>query len=200
MPLNRIGGQIKKCTPLFNFFRFYVKLMLDKLILDIFSSLIMNYPSRKNSQVKFVINTLKEEKKIIELTKRKAKWFKKNRYSFTLPNQSLQAIYKKEEYLPKIEKIESEWKKQENQFFSTLEDFFGQKIKKKFIVHIGKYGVGGGYNLQNHVYINIALSYDPIRIIQHEILHLRIEPFVQKYKIKHQKKEKIINCLMELFR
>jgi len=160
----------------------------------------MNYQNKKNSQVKFVINTLKEEKNIIELTKRKAKWFKKNRYPFTLPNQSLQAIYKKEEYLSKIEKIESEWKKQENQFFSTLEDFFDQKIKKKFIVHIGKYGIGGGYNLQNHVYINIALFHDPIKIIQHEILHLMIEPFVKKYKIKHQKKEKIVNCLMELFK
>jgi len=160
----------------------------------------MNYPSKKNSQVKFVINTLEEEKKIVGLTKRKAKWFKKNRYPLTLPNQSLQTIYKKEEYLPKIEKIQSKWEKQENQFFSILEDFFGQKIKEKFIVHIGRYGVGGGYNLQNHVYINIALSYDPIKIIQHEILHLTIEPFVQKYKIKHQKKEKIVNCLMELFK
>jgi len=27
-----------------------------------------------------------------------------------------------------------------------------------------------------------------------------IEPFVKKYKIKHQKKEKIVNCLMELFK
>lgn len=160
----------------------------------------MSYTTEQKSQVKFVINSLEEEKEIVRLTKEKEKWFKKNKYRFTLPNKPLEAIYKKEDYLKKIKKIEQDWQKQERQFFSILEDFFGKKFKKKIIVHVSKYGVGGGYDLPNHVYINIELPYNIVKIMRHEILHLIIEPFVQKYKIDHREKEKIINCLMELFK
>lgn len=80
-------------------------------------------------------------------------------------------------------------------FFFVLESFFGKKFKKKIIVHISKYGVGGGYNLPNNVYINMDLRYDPIETIRHEIIHLIIENFIEKNKIKHWEKEKIVELL-----
>jgi len=156
--------------------------------------------SATGPKVQFAVNSLKEEKEIIKVTKEKIKWFKKNRYPFTLPNKPLEMIYNPKDYFKKIKEIERKWVKQEEEFFSALEDFFGKRFQKNIIVHASKYGVAGGYSLPNHVYINIDLVHDPVKTIQHEIVHLVVEPFVQKYKIDHRKKEKIVDAIMELFK
>ena len=149
----------------------------------------------KKQRVVFSINKLEEEREIIDNTNKKMKWFKKNGYDFTLPDKPLISVYNNKDYQKKTKEIRDKWEKQESKFFFVLESFFGKKFKKKIIVHISKYGVGGGYNLPNNVYINIDLRYDPIETIKHEIIHLIIENFIEKNKIKHWEKEKIVELL-----
>lgn len=156
--------------------------------------------NKKKQRIVFSINKLEEEKKIVDATNKKIKWFKKNGYNFTLPNKPLASIYSEESYQKKMKEIRNKWIKQENDFFFVLESFFNKKFKKKIIVHISKYGVGGGYNLPNHVYINIDLPYNPVKTIKHEIIHIIVETFMEKNKIKHWEKERIVESLGKIFK
>ncbi len=156
--------------------------------------------NKKKQRIVFSINKLEEEKKIVNSTNKKIKWFKSNGYDFTLPNRPLISIYNNGDYQKKTKEIRNKWIKQENKFFFVLESFFNKKFKKKIIVHISKYGVGGGYNLPNHVYINIDLPYDPMKTIKHEIIHIIVETFIEKNKIKHLEKERIVESLGKILK
>ncbi len=153
---------------------------------------------KQSHRVRFVINSLSEEREMVRLTKKKDGWFKVNKYHFLVPNGPLEDVYQKEDYMKRTLVLERIWRKEEQKFFSILDDFFGRRIKR-VIVHITKYGVGGGYFLPNHVYLNCALPFDSMKTIKHEILHLVVESYIQKYKVSHSKKEKLVDCLMGLF-
>ena len=85
-------------------------------------------------------------------------------------------------------------------FFDKIEDFFAVKINEPFEVNISNYGVGGCYNLPRKITINKQLPYDHILNIKHEIIHLLIEPFIKKHNIDFQNKEKLTNCILDLFK
>ncbi len=69
------------------------------------------------------------------------------------------------------------------------------KFYDKYEVFLTSYGTGGSYELPNIVVMNIC-NRDQDRlviILFHEIIHLNIESFIQKYSIPHWYKERIVD-------
>jgi hypothetical protein len=104
----------------------------------------------------------------------------------------------------------------ENKFVSSVDSirkiYEGYEAKlEKFIIELGlkpiteikiyltKYGIGGSYHSPNEITVNIDkfFSVGLMRAILHEIIHLHIEPLIQKYKIDQWQKETVVNLLFE---
>ncbi len=153
--------------------------------------------SNKNL-IKFKIQTIAKERETVQQTKDREEWYKENDYPITLPEKDLESEYNKEEYLAEAKRIENLWSREDDKFIQILKDLLNKDLKKPIVAHIGKYGVAGRYTLPNHVYINTQLFDNHIEIIKHEIVHLMLEPFVQKYGISHEKKEDLIDIIQDI--
>ena len=70
-----------------------------------------------------------------------------------------------------------------------------QKNKKDYKLILTKYGMGGSYSLPNQIILNIN-SKSKINTILHEITHLTIEAYIQKYKIQQNQKERIVDLIL----
>lgn len=104
----------------------------------------------------------------------------------------------------------------ENKFVSSIDSvrqiYEGYKEKlEKFVIELGlkpiteikicltKYGIGGSYHSPDEITVNIDkfFSVGLMRAILHEIIHLHVEPLIQKYKIDQWQKETVVNLLFE---
>lgn len=65
-------------------------------------------------------------------------------------------------------------------------------------VRLSKYGPGGSYDLPHQtVIVNITLRYEIglLRTVEHEMIHLAIEPLVLEYQINRETKEHLVDLL-----
>lgn len=83
----------------------------------------------------------------------------------------------------------------EKPFLKKLKEIFYKKIPDTFIIKLTSYGMGGSYDLPNIVRFNIKSTIGP-KTILHEIIHLAIEPWIIKYKIRHWEKERIVDLIL----
>ena len=81
------------------------------------------------------------------------------------------------------------------QLSKKLKESFNKDIPITFFVYLTNYGVGGSYNLPNIVIFNIN-NKKGYKTIVHEIIHLLIETWIQKYKIQHWEKERIVDLVL----
>jgi hypothetical protein len=156
------------------------------------------------------------EKERIKYTLGKAVWFIENGYSksIKLPagkkldeiNISTSTDYlfdKLEEYNSSdYEKMKSNLNEQWSSFVVKLEKYFEETLLKQedsYIVQLTKYGVGGSYNLPNTVILNFQNRTETalFRTIVHETIHLSIQSFVDKYKVDHWVKERIVDLIFQ---
>jgi hypothetical protein len=165
--------------------------------LDLF--IILN---NEMTKIVFKICSIKQEEKIIKDTKKSLAFLRKSRIIFTLPKKSIiKKEYYKEEYQNFKNKLEKEWQAREDNFFEKLEYFFNKKSKKQFKVNITNYGPLGFYNyLTGNIFINKNSKLDIINTIKHEVIHILIEPYIKKYQISHDKKEKAVNAMIEILK
>lgn len=161
--------------------------------------------------------SLEYEKQRVKSTLDDADWFIKNGYSkwVKLPgDQSLEEFDKNKSTNYLSNEVEAEYKEKEYievkklieerlpLFSSNLEKYFKEtslKRKDLYIIQLTKYGVGGSYNLPNKVIINIQIRKGKglIKTIIHEIVHLTIERWIEKYEVDHWKKERIVDLILE---
>jgi hypothetical protein len=57
-------------------------------------------------------------------------------------------------------------------------------------------GVGGSYSLPNKIIYNIAMKSSPVNTVLHEITHLIIEPYIKRYRIQQDEKERIVDLIL----
>ncbi|MFA5886721.1 MAG: phosphotransferase [Patescibacteria group bacterium] len=81
------------------------------------------------------------------------------------------------------------------QLSSKLENFFNKDIPDTFLIYLTNYGTNGSYFLPNTIVFNIN-SQRGSKTIVHEIVHLLIEDWIQKYKIQHWEKERIVDLIL----
>jgi len=131
-------------------------------------------------------------------------WFKKNKYFLNLPeNLNEKDVYSsvKSEFDEKLyeearEHILSEWND------SMIDEKELAKLDvtplSEYKLFLTRYGVGGSYHFPNEIIINFQQKYSfgRIRTVAHEITHLFIQAYIEKYNVSHWRKERIANLLM----
>jgi len=154
--------------------------------------------------------SLELEKQRIKNAIDKLSWYEKLGYKPRFPQNinpktdSLEKIYKalQNEYIEKDYKtisinLAKDFANLEDYFFSNLEKLCGKKINRTFQLILTRYGVGGSYSLPNKILYNFEMSYSSINIILHEIVHLVIEPYILKYQIEQNKKERVVDLILK---
>ena len=152
--------------------------------------------------------SVKTEKQRIKNAIKNLAWYKKLGYVPCFPKNinpeidslekiyaALQKEYKDKDYRESAILIKKKFSRIENNFYDRLQKVCGKKIRKNYKLILTKYGVGGSYAPPNKIIIKINAG-NPINIILHEIVHLAIEPYIQKYKIKQNEKERIVDLIL----
>ena len=146
-------------------------------------------------------------------TYNKLDWFQEKGYKVSWPNnidllskktlsenyikKIIKEEYKAEEYKEVKIKIEELWKSKSKEI---IENILNAKLdlKKEYVVYLTKYGVGGSYHLPNKIVLNFKNKdiNSLLKIIIHEIIHLCIQFLIEKYKIKHWQKERVVDLIV----
>lgn len=137
------------------------------------------------------------ERQRVKFTLSKLKWYKDNGYNVNVPNGTIEEEFKKEDYERAAKKLMEEFNKIKKHFADKLTEKFGSEIPKEFEVILTKYGTGGSYNLPNKVIINILNKKPNIETFKHEIIHLLVEKNVQRNKLSHWEKEKLVEDILK---
>lgn len=148
---------------------------------------------------KFIISTIKKEKEIADMVSKNVDFFKANKICFTWPEKTVEEEYDINKYEKYKKQIEIEWAKREQDFTGRLLKFFYQPKEFQFTIEISNYGPLGFYNIEtNTVTININSHLDVIDTIKHEMIHIIMEPFLNKYHIKYKQKEFIVDSILKI--
>lgn len=149
--------------------------------------------------IKFTINSIKQEKEIFEMVRKNIEFLKTNRIRFTWPEKTIEEEYDVKKYETYKKWLQNEWFKKENGFTEKLLAFFHEPIKTSFIIAISNYGPLGFYNAnKNTVTVNLNNYPEVINTIMHEMIHIMLESFIQKYHIEHNQKEFIVNTILKI--
>jgi hypothetical protein len=145
------------------------------------------------NKIKFQINTIKEEKQIVEMTRKDVDFFKKHKIRITWPeNTTVKKKYDKERYQEEMKKIKKKWEEVNEKFIEKVANYFDNKVGK-LRVKVSAYGPMGFYDTEtNTITINFNNN-KPVQTIKHEIVHIMIEKTKKIDKIEYTKKEKIVN-------
>ncbi len=151
----------------------------------------------------------KLERLRIKNTLERLSWYNKLGYSPRFPKNidpkidnlkkiynALRNEYKEEHYRKSALEIKKKFSEIENSFFEKLQKVCGKKIKRKFKLILTKYGVGGSYFTPNKIIYNLEMKFSLVNTIFHEIAHLVIEQYIQKYQIQQNKKERIVDLIL----
>jgi hypothetical protein len=153
--------------------------------------------------------SLKLEKQRIKSAIEKLSWYKKLGYSPRFPQNinpqkdnlkkiyiALQNEYSEKEYKKAAAEINKKFSKIENDFCKKLQTLCGKKIRRNYKLILTKYGVGGSYSLPNKIIYNMGMKSSSVYTILHEITHLVIEPYIKKYQIQQNIKERIVDLIL----
>lgn len=153
--------------------------------------------------------SVKLEEQRIKNTLEKLSWYENLGYKPRFPKDvnpktdNLKKIYTallneytEEDYKRVATEINKKFFEIENNFCDKLHGLCGKRIKRNFKLILTKYGVGGSYFLPNKIIYNFSMKSFSINTILHEITHLIIEPYIKRYQIKQNEKERIVDLIL----
>lgn len=145
------------------------------------------------NKINFSINTLKEEKQVVEMTRKDVDFFKQHKIKITWPkNTTIEKEYDKDKYQKELKKIKTKWKKQNNNFLEKASNYFNEEVGEVW-VKVSAYGPMGFYDTEtNTVTINFNNNH-PVETIKHEIVHIMTERTQKRGEMKHGKNENVVN-------
>jgi len=93
--------------------------------------------------------------------------------------------------------IEKKWLDMCKKWPSRDMESMGINFHRSYEIHLTRYGTGGSYDKPNDITLNIYGKETEMlaRIVFHEMLHLAIEPLIEKYNIPHWRKERLVDIL-----
>ncbi len=153
--------------------------------------------------MKFSVNTIKEERDVIQRMKSNLEFLKENRIRFTwfANNKKIEEEYQPNRYENFRKKLIKEWMEYNDNFIEKLSVFLGRKLEEKdFSVKISNYGPLGSYNHKNNsIFINMNIEEKRrIGLIKHEIIHIVLEFLFRKYIVDYKRREKIVEKTTEI--
>jgi hypothetical protein len=106
--------------------------------------------------------------------------------------------YDEQKYLATVSSIQQTFSKYEPALKKFIAELGLSEIPE-IKIHLTTYGIGGSYHTPNKVVTNIEWFFGIglVKTILHEIIHLHIEPLIQKYQVDQWGKETIVNLLFE---
>lgn len=137
----------------------------------------------------------------------KLKWYNSQGYKPRLPEGITQVSsageiqnqiikeFEEKKYKEAASQISSDFSTIKIELSKKLKEIFSKNIPETFFIYLTNYGVGGSYNFPNIVIFNIN-NKKGFKTIVHEIIHLLIENQIQKYKIQHWEKERIVDLIL----
>ena len=140
-----------------------------------------------------------ERERILETFKKRG-WYEKNGYQYYLPAldsyqpQPIRSWLQKNYFRDSYRDLANECKAIFNKI-PGIEYFDISQTK----ILLTKYGTGGGYYPKHKILVNIR-NKEPakiVKIIIHELIHLKIEPLIKKYKLSHWEKERLVDLLAQ---
>jgi len=147
------------------------------------------------------------ELKRVSYALKKLEWYDSKGYHPKLPEGINKQSSEKEIKNQIIKEFEEKkFKEVANQIssdFSTIKEKLSKKLNEilnknvpeTFFVYLTDYGTDGSYTFPNIVIFNIN-NKKGFKTIVHEIIHLLIENYIQKYKIQHEEKERIVDLIL----
>lgn len=146
----------------------------------------------------------------IQNTLKKYAWYKERQYLVALPpaldvNMSLddnmiselvRADYAEDDYGIQKEYIVEHWKNLVIGINEDLHKIFPEMLDS-YIVQLTRYGVGGSYYPPNTIILNIQFrrNEEGLKSVFHEMIHLAIQPLIEKFNIEHWTKERLVDLL-----
>lgn len=150
-------------------------------------------------RIKWRINTIKQEKLIAKNSARFVDLFKRNNIIYNLPTRAIDSEYCRKEYLNFKKWLLPKWQKGERDFLKKIAYFFNLKDNRPFIINITNYGPLGFYDYDaKNIFINKNSKLDIVKTIKHEIVHVMLQKYIDKFKIPHIQKEEMVNKLLEI--
>lgn len=134
-------------------------------------------------------------------------WYNAQGYRIRLPNgisskSSLKKIkyqiikeYNEKKYVKIADTIKSNFSRKKISLSKKIINIFCKKPPKTFVINLTNYGVGGSYHLPNLITLNIN-NKKCFNIVIHEIIHLLIEDQIQKKRVEHWEKERIVDLIL----
>ncbi|MCC7004868.1 hypothetical protein IT397_03055 [Candidatus Nomurabacteria bacterium] len=114
-------------------------------------------------------------------------------------NEIIDAVkveYEDDAFKKNAEHLQKEWVR----IYEEINNVFTKcnlKIEAEYYVFFTKYGSGGSYHWPDKIFIKISQRVNLIRTVIHEIVHLAIQKYIEKYNTPHWTKERIVDlfCL-----
>lgn len=149
------------------------------------------------------------EQKRVENTLKRMPWYTKHGYVPLLPEgikvsatkeeivERIHSVFQEEDYVETASQLRSIVDRFQDTFALELEKIFPGEVPQYISLIITKYGVGGSYVTPDTLFYNksTAPGFDTIF---HEIVHLCVEPYIQKYGIAQWEKERIVDLILHL--
>lgn len=159
-----------------------------------------------NYSVEFEVERISE-------TLKQLNWFKNKGYNVLLPSSlptSNSIDISKEKIKESViaEYIENDYETQKNYLllnWNNIATQLSEGLSKialmplnQYKILLSKYGTAGSYHYPDQIILNIKFKYEKglLRTTAHEIIHLTIHLLIEKYKINHWGKERIVDLLM----
>lgn len=149
----------------------------------------------------FDINTLDEEKKIVEYYLKNKDFFIKKRYYFTSPQKELKKEYQDMSYTKTKNLVEKIWLSDKTEFVQKIVNFFNID-PKQIMIKITGYGPSGFTDKElKTIYLNknfLNKNTEIVARIKHELTHIFLEQYLQKFGYKHEQRENIVNQIVKI--
>ncbi|MFA5155142.1 MAG: hypothetical protein WC453_01795 [Patescibacteria group bacterium] len=146
------------------------------------------------------------EKKRVKETLVELNWCYANGYTPILPkliglesseeeiNNQIDKEYNRERYQEIKNQIINDFLTIHKPLVEKLKETINKDIPSVFQVYLTNYGTNGSYFPPNIIVVNIN-SQKGYKTIVHEIIHLLIEDWIQKYNVSHWEKERTVDSI-----
>ncbi len=169
----------------------------------------------KNETVRLAISySTEQEVQRAQWTAKRLPWYAEQGYAvdrIKLPNgvtgssgdediaRAVRSEYTDTDYLAAAAKLQHEWETISGGF-EKMKSESAFHLQNKYEVVLTKYGMGGSYNATlNQVTVKLGAKAQGgiAGVVAHEIVHMTIQYLIDQYQVRHWRKERLVDLLME---
>lgn len=115
--------------------------------------------------------------------------------------RAITAEYSDAAYAERAAELQQEWSVI-SVGFEKMRSESSFHLEKEYGVVLTKYGIGGSYNAETAMaVIKISTQSEGSRVgtVAHEVVHMTIQYLIDQYHVRHWRKERLVDLLMEHF-